>query len=108
MSEARSRWEKLNSIRKEMFYKILPLALRENNIGMRIHVMREGNPDPLKINLGGESRYYIFTDKGGDRIERAVLGGYGDEHNNVIKTRAKMKLFLLNIILPKIIVHLLT
>ena len=80
LKDARKRWEILNIIRIEKFNKILPLALRENNIDMWIHVMREGNPDPLRIYLGGDSRYYIFTDRGGDRIERAVLGGYGDEH----------------------------
>lgn len=85
MSEARARWEMLNLIRREKFDIILPKAMRENQIDMWIHVMREGNPDPLAIDLGGHSTlvqlvhqtgYFIFTDRGGDRIERAVLGGY--------------------------------
>ncbi len=76
MRSARSRWESLNIIRKEKFEKVLPIAMRENNIDMWIHVMREGNPDPLNIDLGGDNGYFIFTDRGKDRIERAVLGGY--------------------------------
>ena len=74
-SEARFRWERLNLIRKEKFDIILPKVMRENQIDMWIHVMREGNPDPLMLDLGGDRGYFIFTDRGGDRIERAVLGG---------------------------------
>ena len=78
MSEARARWEMLNLIRREKFDIILPKAMRENEIDMWIHAMREGNPDPLFIDLGGHLGYFIFTDLGSDRIERAVLGGYED------------------------------
>jgi len=74
-SEARFRWERLNLIRKEKFDIILPKVMRENQIDMWIHVMREGNPDPLMLDLGGDRGYFIFTDRGGDRIERTVLGG---------------------------------
>jgi Xaa-Pro aminopeptidase len=77
MSEARARWEMLNLIRREKFDIVLPKAMRENQIDMWIHVMREGNPDPLALDLGGDSGHFIFTDRGGDRIERAVLGGGG-------------------------------
>jgi len=82
MSEARARWEMLNLIRREKFDIILPKAMRENQIDMWIHVMRLGNPDPLALDLGGDSGYFIFTDRGGDRIERAVLGlsGYTIDH----------------------------
>lgn len=80
MGEARTRWEMLNLIRREKFDIILPIAMRENEIDMWIHVMREGNPDPLAIDLGGNLGYFIFTDRGKDRIERAVLGGFGDMH----------------------------
>ncbi|MHA1199052.1 MAG: M24 family metallopeptidase [Candidatus Heimdallarchaeaceae archaeon] len=79
MKDARTRWETLNQIRKEKFDIILPIAMRENSIEMWIHVMREGNPDPLNIDLGGDSGYFIFTDRGSDRIERAVLGGYEED-----------------------------
>ncbi len=79
MRSARSRWESLNLIRKEKFEAVLPDALRENNVDMWIHIMREGNPDPLNIDLGGDNGYFIFTDRGGERIERAVLGGFEDD-----------------------------
>ncbi|MBK5112114.1 MAG: M24 family metallopeptidase [Candidatus Heimdallarchaeota archaeon] len=75
MKDARTRWEILNLIRKEKFRIILPIAMRENEIDMWIHVMREGNPDPLTIDLGGDNGYFVFTDRGEDRIERAVFGG---------------------------------
>jgi len=74
MSEARARWERLNLIRREKFDIVLPKAMRENEIDMWIHVMRLGNPDPLALDLGGSDGYFIFTDRGGDRIERAFLG----------------------------------
>ena len=68
----------LNLIRKEKFDIILPQAMRDNKIDMWIHIMRRGNPDPLRLDLGDDSGYFIFTDRGGDRIERAVLGAGGD------------------------------
>ena len=74
----RAHWDTLNLIRREKFDIILPKAMRENDIDMWIHVMRGGNPDPLRLDLGGELGYFIFTDRGSDRIERAVLGGGGD------------------------------
>jgi len=70
-------WERLNQIRRDKFDIILPQVMRENKIDMWIHVMRTGNPDALSIDLGGTSGYFIFTDRGGDRIERAVLDGGG-------------------------------
>jgi len=80
--EARARWEMLNLIRKEKFDLILPQAMRDNKIDMWIHVIRDGNPDALFLDLSwtflsGRTAYFIFTDRGGDRIERAILGGYG-------------------------------
>jgi Xaa-Pro aminopeptidase len=61
--------------------------MRENAIDMWITVMREGLHDPLYEDLGrgyvGGVGYYIFTDRGGDRIERVALGigGYLLERN---------------------------
>ena len=76
--EARRRWEMMNQIRRDKFDLILPEAMRENGIDMWITVMKEGYRDPLYHDLGGgyvsETGYYIFTDRGGDRIERAALG----------------------------------
>ncbi len=99
MYDARKRWETLNQIRKEKFDSVLPLALRENNIDMWIHVMREGNPDPLTIDLGGNDGYFIFTDIGESRIERAVLGGYEEDLEmldvyDIIEPREKLYEFV--------------
>lgn len=76
--EAHRRWRKMNQIRNDKFDLILPEVMRENNIDMWIVMSREGNFDPLYPDLGegyvGSTGYYIFTDKGGDRIERAAIG----------------------------------
>jgi Xaa-Pro aminopeptidase len=81
--EARRRWEIMNQIRRDKFDIILPKVMRENKIDMWITVMREGNYGPLYHDLGGgyvsDFGYYIFSDMGGDRIERIVLGIDGYE-----------------------------
>ncbi len=64
-----------NQIRREKFDLILPQAMRKNNVDMWIHVMRDAIPDRFGAEeLGSESGLFVFTDRGGDRIERAVLG----------------------------------
>ncbi len=76
--EAHRRWRKMNQIRKDKFDMILPEAMRENDIDMWIIMCREGSFDPLYPDLGegyvSSTGYYIFTDTGDERIERAVLG----------------------------------
>lgn len=76
--EARNRWERLCQVRRDKFDRILPEAMRENGIDMWIVAMKEGHYEPLWATLGGgyvgSIGYYIFTDRGGDRIERAALG----------------------------------
>ena len=74
---ARARFETLNLIRADKFDLILPGAMRDNNIDMWIHVIRLGNPDPLELDLGAEFGTFVFTDRGGNHIERALLGGFG-------------------------------
>jgi len=84
--EARKRWEMMNLIRREKLAIILPKAMRENNIDMWIIVNKSGHSDPLSEDVGagrGSSlwsqgqflSYTIFTDRGGERIERATLSG---------------------------------
>ncbi len=64
-----------NQIRREKFDLVLPEAMRKLNIDMWIHVMRESIRDPYgEEDLGSASGVFVFTDRGGDRIERAVLG----------------------------------
>jgi Xaa-Pro aminopeptidase len=79
--EARKRWERMCTIRAEKFDHVLPGAMRDNDIDMWITVMREGGLDPLWEALGrgyvGDWAYYVFTDRGDERIERAALGVSG-------------------------------
>ena len=76
--EARRRWEQMCQIRKDRFDYVLPEAMRQNGIDMWLVMMKEGHYDPLYDDLGrgypGRVGYYVFTDRGGDRIERAALG----------------------------------
>ncbi|MBC8090157.1 MAG: aminopeptidase P family protein [Phycisphaerae bacterium] len=75
--EARNRWSRLCEMRRDKFDRILPEAMRENGIDMWIVAMREGHPDPLWELLGrgyiGTTGYFIFTDRGGERIERVAI-----------------------------------
>jgi hypothetical protein len=67
--------EENNQIRRDKFDLILPEIMRERGIDMWIHVMRESVPDKFGIEeFGSASGVFIFTDRGGDRIERAILG----------------------------------
>ncbi len=79
--EARRRWERMCQIRQEKFDRILPEAMRENDIDMWITLIKEGNFGPLYEDLGrgyaGNIGYYIFTDRGGERIERVAVGVSG-------------------------------
>jgi Xaa-Pro aminopeptidase len=76
--EARQRWERMNEIRREKFDLVLPEVMRENRIDMWITMIREANYGTLHADFGHgytmDHGYYVFTDRGGDRIERAVLG----------------------------------
>lgn len=64
-----------NRIRREKFDHVLPVVMRKNNVDMWIHVMRIARPDSFGAEaLGSPSGLIVFTDRGGDRIERAVLG----------------------------------
>ena len=76
--EAQKRWERMNQIRQDKFDLVLPEVMRENNVDMWITVNREGFDDPLTEDFGkgyvGSYGYYVFTDRGEGRIERAILG----------------------------------
>ncbi len=75
--EIKRRWEFMNQIRREKFDLVLPEVMRENDVDMWITVGREGYEEPLATDLGdaymGDIGYFVFTDRGGDRIERAAL-----------------------------------
>jgi Xaa-Pro aminopeptidase len=79
--EARRRWEVERQIRLDKFEQILPLAMRNHGIDMWIVAVKENHYDPLWNDLGrgyvSGIGYYVFTDRGGHRIERAALGPGG-------------------------------
>ncbi|MFQ5722672.1 MAG: hypothetical protein ACE5GI_09295, partial [Candidatus Aminicenantales bacterium] len=59
-------------------YLILPQVMREHKIDMWIHIIRPwawGGTDPLRYEFGSKSGVFIFTDRGGERIERVVFEG---------------------------------
>jgi Xaa-Pro aminopeptidase len=75
--EARRRFDHLCLMRQQKFDRILPEVMRENHIDMWIVAEREGHYDPMVDQLGpGYANvigYYIFTDRGTGRIERATI-----------------------------------
>jgi Xaa-Pro aminopeptidase len=79
--EARRRWEMQRQIRLDKFDHVLPVAMRTHGIDMWIVAVKENHDDPLWEDLGrgyvSGVGYYVFTDRGGDRIERAALGPSG-------------------------------
>jgi Xaa-Pro aminopeptidase len=79
--EARRRWEMQRQIRLDKFEQVLPQAMRAQGIDMWIVAVKENHYDPLWQDLGrgyvSGVGYYVFTDRGGDRIERAALGPSG-------------------------------
>ncbi len=79
--EARRRWEVQRQIRLDKFDLVLPGVMRELGIDMWITAMREDHYDPLYEDLGrgypSRQAYYVFTDRGGDRIERIAIGVHG-------------------------------
>ena len=79
--EARRRWELQRQIRLDKFDQVLPLVMRAHAIDMWIVAVKENHQDPLWEDLGrgyvSGIGYYVFTDRGGDRIERAALGPDG-------------------------------
>src|SRR5579863_2505212 len=74
--EFRARQDRMCAMLKAKFDTILPKVMRENHIDMWIIGVREGAVDqntamfpPAYTPLYG---YYVFTDRGGARIERVV------------------------------------
>ncbi len=79
--EARRRWEMERQIRLDKFEQVLPRAMRDNGIDMWIVAVKENHYDPLWRDLGRGYvtgiGYYVFIDRGGERIERVALGPSG-------------------------------
>ena len=75
VQEAAELREWNHRIRREKFDIVLPEVMRKSDVDMWIHVMREAIPDPFGAEeFGSTSGVFVFTDRGGDRIERAILG----------------------------------
>jgi hypothetical protein len=79
--EARRRWEMQRQIRLDKFDQVLPRVMRAHAIDMWIVAVKENHREPLWEDLGrgyvSGVGYYVFTDRGGERIERAALGPSG-------------------------------
>jgi Xaa-Pro aminopeptidase len=79
--EARRRWEMERQIRLDKFEQVLPRAMRDHGIDMWIVAVKENHYDPLWRDLGrgyiSGIGYYVFADRGADRIERLALGPSG-------------------------------
>ena len=92
--EARRRWETERQIRLDKFEQVLPRAMRDNGIDMWIVAVKENHQEPLWNDLGRGYvtgiGYYVFTDRGAPRIERAALGpsGYLVEQSGAYDTFA--------------------
>ncbi len=88
--------EMLNHIRREKFDLVLPRVMRERGVDMWIHIIRpwtwSGNEarqleglglnyqnidstDPMRYEFGSNASVIVFTDRGGDHIERVVFEG---------------------------------
>lgn len=80
-----------NQIRQEKFDKVLPQVMRKHKIDMWIYVAREEIPDRFAAEeLGSSSGVFVFTDRGGDHIERAILGRrWGESHRGWGEWRTK-------------------
>lgn len=99
---ARTRWERLCQIRRDQFDLILPGAMREHGVDMWIVMQKENQQDPMFDDLGrgyvGSVGYWIFTDRGGDRVERATIGVTGYQLDkcgyDLVKAFAPLKPFV--------------
>jgi len=75
--------ETANMIRQDKFDYVLPGAMRSNDIDMWIIIDKGRGTEPLFRDFGEEGNngngLFIFTDRGGDRIERASRGSRGGD-----------------------------
>ena len=78
-NEAYYDWELACTARKDKLNFVLPKAMRRHNIDMWIIIDKGRGSEPLYQDFGPATSYgngiIIFTDRGDDRIERAILGG---------------------------------
>ena len=77
--DARSRWEISCMIRNDKFDYVLPGAMRRNDIDMWIVIDRGRGTQPMTrdfavATVNGQG-FFVFSDRGGKRVERIQLGG---------------------------------
>jgi Xaa-Pro aminopeptidase len=79
---ARARWEINCTIRKDKFDFVLPQAMRANDVDVWIVIDRGRGTEPMARDFGistiNGQGFFVFIDRGGDRIERLQLGGETD------------------------------
>ena len=78
MASAKTDWLISCKIRADKFDYVLPGAMRDNGIDMWIIIDKGRGTEPLFRDFGSATSngrgLYVFTDRGGERIERALLG----------------------------------
>jgi len=76
---AHDNWEIACTIRNDKFDYILPAAMRANDIDMWIVIDRGRGTEPMALDFGistiNGQGFFIFTDRGDERIERIQIGG---------------------------------
>ncbi|UCE42315.1 MAG: peptidase M24, partial [Candidatus Aminicenantes bacterium] len=77
--DAHDTWEITSMIRSDKMDFVLPRAMRSNDIDMWIVIDRGRGTEPLFRDFGDATSngngIFIFTDRGKERIERAIFGG---------------------------------
>ncbi len=90
-------------IRHDKFDYVLPKAMRNNNIDMWITIDKGRGTEPLLQDFGDPisngNGLFIFTDRGGDRIERAILASLhrqmeGREEYDIFGSASNLKEFV--------------
>jgi len=72
-------------LKKRLDTMLLPM-MRQQKIDMWIVVNEEFHPDPITeyiappLPYDGRREFFIFTDRGGDKLDRVALVRYGEEH----------------------------
>ncbi len=72
-------------LKKRLDTMLLPM-MRQQKIDMWIVVSEEFHPDPVTeyiappLPYDGRREFFIFTDRGGDKLDRVALVRYGEEH----------------------------
>jgi len=95
--------ETLAMIRHDKFDYVLPKAMRNNNVDMWITIDKGRGTEPLHMDFGDPisngNGLYIFTDRGSDRIERAILAAlhrqmFGREEYDIFGSAGDLKAFV--------------